>query len=587
MFRTHTCGELNKSNVGQEVTLAGWVNKIRNLGDLIFIDLRDRYGLTQITINSDAKDALAVGQNLHNEYVIKVTGRVGERDEKNVNRDISTGEIELIANQVEILSQAEPQPFEIFDTDKEEPKEELRLKYRYLDLRRRKNLEIMLFRNRMINHIRQYMNDRDYIHVETPILTSSSPEGARDYLVPSRLHPGKFYALPQAPQQFKQLLMVAGFDKYYQIATCLRDEDPRADRQREFIQLDVECSFKTSQEFFADVEPLFIELTEKLTEKKVWQKPFPRISYFDAMERFGIDKPDLRYDLELKNITEWAKQSDFNVFKTAEEIRVLPVPGGEDLARKDIDELEKEAKTMGAKGLAWMKYVDGKMDGGISKFISEEQQLALADQLSLKENAILLFVADKWKVAVESLGKVRIAVAKRLNLIDEKLMAWAWIVDFPMYEKDPETGKIDFFHNPFSMPVGGLESLNKLNPLDVKADQYDLVTNGYEMASGAVRNYDPETMYKAFEIVGYGREVVEQKFGGMLEAFKFGAPPHCGFAPGIERMVMTLLGFDDIKMVVPFPKNNAGEDLMMNAPCEVAEEQLKELHIKVNRSINS
>jgi len=581
MFRTHTCGELTKNDVGSEVTLAGWVNKIRNLGDLIFIDLRDRYGLTQITVNQDAKDALAVANKVHNEYVIKVTGKVGARDDKNVNKDISTGEIELMASEVEILSQAKPQPFEIFDTDKDEPKEELRLKYRYLDLRRRKMLDIMLFRNQMINHIRKYMDERDYIHVDTPILTSSSPEGARDYIVPSRLHPGKFYALPQAPQQFKQLLMVAGFDKYYQIANCLRDEDPRADRQREFLQLDVECSFKTSAEFFDEVEPLFVELTEQLTDKKVWKTPFPRIPYMEAMEKYGIDKPDLRYDLELADVTEWAQASDFNVFKSAEQIRVLWVPGGEEMARKDIDELEKEAKTMGAKGLAWMKYDGKSFDGGITKFISDDQQKSLVELLKLDGKGILLFVADKLMVALESLGKVRIAVANKLDLIDDNMIAWAWIVDFPLYEKDEETGKIDFSHNPFSMPVGGIESLNNLDPLDVRADQYDLVANGYEAASGAVRNYDPETMFKAFELVGYDRKVVEEKFAGMLDAFTFGAPPHCGFAPGLERLIMVLLGKDDIKEVVPFPKTNAGEDLMMNAPSDVDEEQLKELHIEV------
>ncbi len=316
--------------------------------------------------------------------------------------------------------------------------------------------------------------------------------------------------------------------------------------------------------------------------KKIWQKPFPRIPYMESMERFGTDKPDLRFELEMANVTDWGQHSGFKVFETADQIRVLPVPGGDIFTRKDIDELEKEAKNMGAKGLAWIKYVNGKFDGGIAKFVSEEMLAKLTEQLKLTDSGILLFVADKWKVAVESLGRVRIAAAKKMKIVNENLMAWAWIVDFPMYEKDPQTGKIDFFHNPFSMPVGGLESLNSQEPLDVKADQYDLVANGYEMASGAVRNYDPETMFKAFEIVGYGREVVEKKFGGMLEAFKFGAPPHCGFAPGLERLIMVLLGIDDIKEVVAFPKNNDGEDLMMNAPSEVMEEQLKELHVKVN-----
>lgn len=582
MFRTHTCGELTGKNEGEKVVLSGWVHKKRDLGGLIFIDLRDRYGISQIVVNPDNKSAIKIAESLGYEYVVKISGVVKLRDEKNKNKDLATGEIEVVADELEILNTAKPQPFEIFATGKEEPKEELRLKYRYLDLRREKMKNILLFRHKMINHIRGYMNERDYIHVETPILTSSSPEGARDYLVPSRLHPGKFYALPQAPQQFKQLLMVGGLDKYYQIATCLRDEDPRADRQREFLQLDVECSFKTSEEFHAEIEPLFVELTEQIAAKKVWKKPFPRISYHDALDKYGSDKPDLRFEMEIVEATDWGHATDFKVFNTAESIKLLIVDGGEKFSRKEIDEeLAKEAKSMGAKGLAWMKLVDSKFDGGISKFINEEKQNELIKKFELKKNCLLLFVADKWKVAVQSLGRVRQHLGVKLNLIDPDLMAWAWIVDFPMYEKDEETGKIDFCHNPFSMPIGGLESLDNLDPLEIKADQYDLVANGYEMASGAVRNFNPEVMYKAFEIVGYDKEVVNQKFGGMIEAFSFGAPPHCGFAPGIERMVMILNNLDDLKDVVPFPKNNAGEDLMMNAPSEVNPEQLKELGIEV------
>ncbi len=582
MFRTHTCGELRKENEGEKIILSGWVNKIRDLGGLIFIDLRDRYGITQITINPEEKELIKIGEGIHNEYVIKIEGVVNLRDEKNINKDIETGEIEILASSVEILSEAKPQPFEIFETDKEEAKEELRLKYRFLDLRRKRLQDNMIFRNNMIQYIHKYMQDRDYLHMETPLLTSSSPEGARDFLVPSRLHPGKFYALPQAPQQFKQLLMVAGFDKYYQIAPCMRDEDPRADRSPgEFYQLDIECSFKTSEEFFDEMEPLFKELTENLTDKKVKFDKMPRIPFKDAMNKYGSDRPDLRFELELQDVSEWGNKSDFNVFKDADYVKALPVVGAEEYSRKDIDELESHAKKLGAKGLAWMKYVDGKYDGGITKFFKEEELDELSKILNLESNCLLLFVADGWKTACESLGRVRHILGQKMNLIDENEVAWAWIVDFPMFEKDEETGKIDFAHNPFSLPQGGLDSLNTLDPLDVKADQYDIIANGYELSSGAVRNYNKEIMLKAFEIVGYDEKYVEEKFGGMIKAFEFGAPPTCGFAPGIERLAMVLLGEENIREVMAFPKNSKAQDLMMDAPSEITPEQLEELGLKI------
>ncbi len=585
MFRTHTCGELNKENAGQKVILSGWVNKSRNLGGLIFIDLRDRYGITQIKIEPERAELAEIAKEIGNEYVIKVEGIVGTRPGQEGNKNMATGDIEVVAENMEILSQAQVPPFEIFATDKEEPAEELRLKHRFLDLRREKMQRNIAFRAKMVRLIRDFMDDHDYIHIDTPILTSSSPEGARDYLVPSRLHPGKFYALPQAPQQFKQLLMVAGFDKYYQIAPCMRDEDPRADRSPgEFYQLDVETSFLTSKEFHDEMEPLFIELTEKLAGKKVKEKPFPRIPFIEAMDKYGSDKPDLRYDLPMIDLTHWAKETDFKVFNSAACVKSLVIDGADKLSRKDIDgDLGELAKKMGAKGLAWLKYNDGKFDGGIAKFFNEKQLNDLAEKLNLTNNQLILFVADEYSVVVESLGKVRNRVAEKLNLIDPDLIAWAWIIDFPMYELNKQTGKIDFCHNPFSMPQGGLKALEKLDPLKIVADQYDIVANGIELSSGAVRNYNSEIMYKAFEIAGYGPEVVEKKFGGMIRAFSYGAPPHCGFAPGIERMAMVLLGMDNIKEVVAFPKNNQAQDLLMNAPSEVSEEQLKELGIEIKK----
>ncbi|HBU07138.1 MAG TPA: aspartate--tRNA ligase [Candidatus Magasanikbacteria bacterium] len=595
MYRTHTCGELTKKQAGEEVMLSGWVHKHRKMGGLMFVDLRDRYGITQVVFNPDQMSNFDVAEGLKYEYVISVKGKVENRKSENVNKELATGEIELIASEVKIISKAKTLPFEIFDARKEEEDEELRLKYRYLELRREKLKNNILFRAKMVKQIREYMDSRGFIDIATPILTVSSPEGARDFLIPSRIHPGKFYALPQAPQQYKQLLMVAGFDRYYQIAACMRDEDPRADRSPgEFYQLDCETSFLEREEFFNLMEPLFIELTEKLTGKKVWQKPFPRIPFKEVMETYGSDRPDLRFDLKIANVSEWAKQTDFKVFKDAEFIRVLAVPGGENFTRKEIDEeFTDKAKRAGAKGLAWMKYLDGKFDGGVAKFFSEEQLKQLEQLVSLKQNSILFFSADNWRVSCLALGGVRDLAGDKLNLKDPNLIAWAWIVDFPMFEWSPEKestdslgasdkkGGIDFGHNPFSMPQGGLEALNTKDPLDILADQYDIIANGLELSSGAVRNMDPEIMYKAFAIAGYTKEQVNKKFGHMIDAFEFGAPPHCGFAPGIERLVMLLLGEKNIRSVVPFPKNQKAEEPMVGSPSEVDEKQLKDLHIKI------
>lgn len=583
-YRTHTCGQLRAEHEGQEVMLSGWVHKRRDFGGLIFVDLRDRHGLTQVVFHPDTVADFAVAEGLKYEYVVRVKGEVGKREEDNVNKDLDTGEVELIVKEVEVLSTAKAMPFEIFETGKGEEDEELRLKHRFLEMRREKLKQNLLFRSNMEAKIRNYMESRDFINIATPILTVSSPEGARDFLVPSRIHPGKFYALPQAPQQYKQLLMVGGMDRYYQIAPCMRDEDPRADRSPgEFYQLDCEVSFMTQDEFFELMEPLFIELTEKLAGKKMKDKKFPRIPFKQVMEEYGSDRPDLRFDLKLTDVTEWAQGSDFKVFTDAEYIRALAVPGGQVFTRKEIDnEFTDVATRAHAKGLAWMKLVDGTFEGGVSKFFTEDQLNTLKEQVSLDEDGIIFFAADEWKVSCEALGAVRHLVADKMDLKDPNVIAWAWIVDFPFYEYDKDNDKVDFAHNPFSMPQGGMEALETQDPLDILAFQYDIIANGLELSSGGVRNKDPEIMYKAFEIAGYGKDVVEKKFGHMIKAFEYGAPPHCGFAPGIERLVMLLRGEDNIRSVVPFPKNQKAEEPMVGSPAPADDEQLKELGLKID-----
>src|SRR3989339_1818963 len=584
MYRTHTCGELTAKNKG-EVTLSGWVHKRRDLGGVIFVDLRDRYGITQVVFHPDKVSNFSVVEGLKYEYIIKVTGKVVKRGKKSMNKELPTGEIEVMAKEIEVLSQAKPMPFEIFDAHKQEEDEDLRLKYRFLEIRREKLKNTLLFRARMLKVIRDFMDSHNFVELATPILTVSSPEGARDFLVPSRLHPGKFYALPQAPQQYKQLLMVGGMDRYYQVAPCMRDEDPRADRSPgEFYQLDCEVSFMEKEEFFQLMEPLFIELTDNLTTKKVLHKPFPRIPFREAIEKYGSDRPDLRCDLEIKNISDWAKKTSFQVFTSAEFVRAMVVPKGEVFSRKEIDEEYTDvAKRAHAKGLAWTKYVDGKFDGGVAKFFDEAQLSELKSLLKIEENCIIFFGADDWETSAKALGAVRTLVADKLNLLDPNIIAWAWIVDFPMYEKNPDTGKIDFGHNPFSLPQGGMEALKNSDPLDIIAEQYDIIANGLELSSGGVRNTYPDVMYKAFEIAGYGPEVVDQKFGHMIQAFSYGVPPHCGFAPGIERMTMLLLGEKNIRTVVPFPKNQRAEEPMVGSPSEATPEQLKELSIEVKK----
>ncbi len=583
MYRTNTCGELTAKEVGQEVSLAGWVHKRRNFGGLVFVDLRDRYGLTQVVFNPENMADFTLVDSLKYEYIIKVTGEVVMRQEGTANKDLDTGEIEIMAKEIEILSKAKAMPFEIFETNKGEEDEELRLKYRFLELRRERLRDNILFRNKMEQHIHGYMQARNFVHIATPLLTVSSPEGARDFLVPSRIHPGKFYALPQAPQQYKQLSMVAGFDRYYQIAACMRDEDPRADRSPgEFYQLDCETSFMTRDEFFELMEPLFVELTEDVAGKKVMQTPFPRIPYKEVMETYGGDRPDLRFDLKLVDVSEWGKNSDFKVFNSVDFVKAMFVPGGHEFSRKVIEEeLEDKAKRAHAKGLAWMKYDDGKFDGGVTKFFNEDQLASLKDKVGIDQDGIVLFSADNWEISCKALGAVREYLGDKMKLADENMIAWAWVVDFPMFEWDGKNNKVDFGHNPFSMPQGGMDALINKDPLDILADQYDIIANGLELSSGAVRNKDPEIMYKAFEIAGYDKAAVDAKFGHMIDAFEYGAPPHCGFAPGIERLVMLLRGEKNIRAVVPFPKNQKAEEPMMGSPAFVDESQLKELGLKI------
>ena len=591
-YRTHTCGELTIKDKDSEVMLAGWVHSHRDHGGVIFIDLRDHYGVTQVKVNPDKKEAFKVADKVRSEYVIKVTGKVITRPADMVNKKLETGEIEVDVSAIEILNESLTPPFEI---DKERKvDEDIRLKYRYLDLRREKLQGYVKFRHQVIKYIRDYLDKQGFIDVQTPIMANSSPEGARDFIVPSRLHPGKFYALPQAPQQFKQLLMIAGIDKYYQIAPCFRDEDPRADRAPcEFYQLDLEMAFVEQEDVLKSQEPLWIELTEKVAGKKVLKKPFPRISYREAMLKYGSDKPDLRFDLEIQEVSEVFSKSDFKVFKSVLDnkgvVRCLKADGaGKKFSRKDIDELTNLAQDNGAKGLAYIIYEGKELKSPILKFFSEEEIAKITEVTSAKDGDIVFFGADEEPVVCSALGVVRSELGKRLELIDPNEIAWAWITDFPMYLKNDE-GELDFMHNPFSMPQvnkgckNALETLEKDDPLEILAHQYDIVANGYELCSGAIRNHRPDIMYKAFEIVGYTKEQVDKDFGHMIKAFKYGAPPHGGYAPGIDRIIMVLTGNENIREIIAFPKNGSAYDPMLDAPAKVSEKQLKEVHIKTTK----
>ena len=581
MYRTKTCGELNIHNVEEVVELSGWIQKIRNLGGMIFIDLRDEFGITQIVINDEKMQQEAKEWNT--ESCIHIKGKVVERSSK--NNKIPTGEIEVVASQVEILGKCKNVlPFEI--NNNQEVREDLRLEYRFLDLRNEKLHNNILLRSKILKTLREKMDELDFTEIQTPILANSSPEGARDYLVPSRLNPGEFYALPQAPQQFKQLLMVSGFNKYYQIAPCFRDEDPRADRAPgEFYQLDFEMSFATQEDVFKVMEEVVPYTFKKFTNWKVDEGPFIRIPYKEAMEKYGIDKPDLRNPLIIQDVTDIFKNSDFNAFK-GKTVKAIVVPNGATQGRKFFDKMGEFATTeeVGAKGLAWTKIEqDDSVTGGIAKFITSDIKGKLEKQIGAEKSSAIFFIADELEKAQKIAGLVRIELGKRLELIEKDVYKFCFIVDFPMYELSDE-GTIDFSHNPFSIPQGGLEALETKNPLDILAYQYDLVCNGYEMASGAVRNHNPETMVKAFEIAGYTEEDVKNRFGALYNAFQYGTPPHAGAAPGVDRMVMLIADSQNIREVIAFPKNKKARDLLMRAPSVVSEQQLKDVHIELRKN---
>ena len=577
MYRTHNLGELKIKNVGEEVELAGWIQKIRNLGGMIFIDLRDQFGVTQIVINDEKLQEQA--KELTTESCIHICGKVVERSSKNPKME--TGEIEVVANKIEVLGKCKNVlPFEI-NTD-QEVREDLRLEYRFLDLRNEKLHNNILLRSKILKTLRDKMDELGFCEIQTPILANSSPEGARDYLVPSRLHAGEFYALPQAPQQFKQLLMVSGFDKYFQIAPCFRDEDPRADRAPgEFYQLDFEMSFATQEDVFKVIEEVVPYTFEKFTNWKVDKGPFIRIPYKEAMEKYGIDKPDLRNPLIIQDVTKVFEGTEFNAFK-GKTIKAIVVRKGAEQGRKFFDKMTEFAvEECSAKGLAWTKFeTDGTIAGGIAKFITEPAKAKLENEYGVKPGDSIFFIADELQTAQKIAGLVRIELGKRLDLLEKDVYRFCFIVDFPMYELSDE-GKIDFSHNPFSMPQGGLEALNSKEPLDILAYQYDLVCNGYEMASGAVRNHNPEIMIKAFEIAGYSEEDVKNRFGALYNAFQYGTPPHAGAAPGLDRMVMLIADSTNIREVIAFPKNKKARDLLMGAPSVVTKQQLDDVHIQI------
>ena len=576
----------SKNMVGEKITVKGWVNSRRDHGGLIFIDLRDHSGLLQLVISPDFIDSFKLAEKCRDEFVVSATGVVKERDENLKNPHILTGDIELVVEDFEILNRSEPLPVTVSGNG-QKSNEELRLKYRFLDLRREKMQKILRRRAEFYREIRKFMENREFVEIATPILANSSPEGARDFLIPSRVHPGKFYALPQAPQQFKQLLMVGGIDKYYQIATCFRDEDPRADRlYGDFYQLDLEKAFvESGEEVRTEMEVLIKDLVKNFAGKKLLSEEIPRIPYEVAMEKYGSDKPDLRFGMELIDLNDALAETEFGVFKNAECVKAICVKNGASLSRKQIDNFTEIAKSEGAGGLAYIVYAEGEAKSPIVKFLSENELLKIKEKTGAEDGDAIFFGADKREVVNKVLGRLRNEFATFFNLKNNDEVALAWVVDFPFYEFDEKNQKVDFGHNPFSMPKGGVEALRNAETdaekLAIKADQYDMVMNGYEICSGAVRNHNPEVMYEAFGLLGYDKKYVEAKFGAMLNAFKFGAPPHAGCAFGLDRIFMILMDEENIREVVAFPKNGSGVDVMMSSPSTVDESQLKELKIEI------
>ena len=580
-YRTKNCGELRLQDVGNEVKIAGFVETIRDLGGLVFLDIRDMYGITQVVTSAEDKDVDFVS-HIPIESSVSVKGIVKKRDPETYNPNIATGEVEIKIENVKILGKRTKNlPFEV--NKDQDVREDLRLQYSFLDLRSKKLQDNLKLRAKVLQFLREQMVEQGFLEVQTPVLTSSSPEGARDYLVPSRVHPGKFYALPQAPQQFKQLLMVSGIDKYFQIAPCFRDEDARADRAPgEFYQLDMEMSYASQEDVFNVMEPVIYNTFKRFSDKKISQYPFPRIPYKESMMKYGTDKPDLRNPLVITDVTDLFEDGSLRAFKGMQ-VRIIATYGVGDMPRSFFEGMTDYAmKDLKAKGLAWLRVMDDmSFQGPIAKFISDENRKEMIKRTNLKQGDCIFFVAEAPKLVDELAGEIREELGKRLNLIDENVFSFCWIVDFPMYELD-EHGKIAFNHNPFSMPQGGIEALNTMSPLDILAYQYDIVCNGIELSSGAVRNHDIDIMVKAFEIAGYTKEQMEAKFPALYNAFQYGAPPHAGIAPGIDRMLMLLTNADTIREVIAFPMNSKAQDLMMGAPGNVTKEQLEEVHIKID-----
>jgi aspartyl-tRNA synthetase len=581
-YRSHTCAALGSGDVGQAVRLAGWVHRKRDHGQLLFIDLRDHYGVTQCVFTPNST-AFAAAEAVRLESVISVSGKVTARTEENINPALPTGRIEVVVEAIDVLSTADLLPFQVAGT--QEIPEEQRLKFRFLDLRREKIHANIILRSKVIASIRRRMQEQGFLEFQTPILTSSSPEGARDYLVPSRIHEGKFYALPQAPQQFKQLLMVAGFDRYFQIAPCFRDEDARADRSPgEFYQLDVELSFVTQDDVFSAIEPVLAGVFSEFSDWTVTPAPFPRIAYDDAMLMYGSDKPDLRNPIKAVDVTETFRGSEFAVFAKAVEegsvVRAIRAPGAGDRSRSFFDKTVGLAETLGLGGLAYIVAAETPK-GPLAKYLPEERRRKIFDAAGVVSGDAVFFVSGAAKTLMRAIDGLRLHLAKELELLESNAYRFCWVTDFPFFEMDEETNQVAFSHNPFSMPQGGLEALNSRDPLSIKAFQYDIVCNGVELSSGAIRNHRPDVMLRAFEIAGYGPEEVEKRFGGMLKAFRHGAPPHGGLAPGIDRIVMLLAQEPNLREVIAFPMTQNAEDLLMNAPSTVSDKQLRELHIRL------
>ena len=595
IFRTHNCNELRQQHVDQKVKLSGWVHRRRDHGNLLFIDLRDHYGITQLVFTDQDLSLKDMASYLRYESVITIEGKVLARSTDTVNTSMKTGEIEVVVDSYIVESESEMLPL-IVNTNDDAP-EDTRLKYRFLDLRREKLHNNIMLRSSIISELRKLMTESGFTEFQTPILTASSPEGARDFLVPSRLHPGKFYALPQAPQQFKQMLMMSGFDKYFQIAPCFRDEDARADRSPgEFYQLDIEMSFVTQDDIFAAIEPLMYEIFNKFGNKKVSKPPFVRIPYAEAMMKYGSDKPDIRNPVEISDVTEIFRDSEFSLFKESIKkgsiVRAIPAPSTADKSRKFFDNMIKFAIDEGAGGLGYVQFTkEGEAKGPIAKFLTSEELQELKKIARINSGDAVFFSCAKELDAAKLAGKVRNKLGHDLELIPNDRFDFCWVTDFPFYELNEDTKQIDFSHNPFSMPQGGLEALENAKTqeelLKLKAFQYDIVCNGIELSSGAIRNHKPELMYKAFEIAGYNKIDVDKEFGGMIRAFKFGAPPHGGIAPGIDRMVMLIADTVNIREVIAFPMNQQAEDLLMHAPNHVNEQQLRELNIMLSPSVKS